>query len=681
MAACRADAWTRMQPPALHRTSPDPEPHEQARGPGFPWGSRWLHSGNRLGRRLLLYILLFSVAVSLLGTLVQLVTDYRREVRGLEERVEQIRSGYAQSIAESLWSLDEALLQMQLEGITTLPGIALAEVDSALGTHYVAGDGAQRELTRDFPLYRGSLFLGTLRVGATLEDIHAQLGSRVLVTLATEAGKTFFFALFAFFLFQRLVTQHLATMAAYTRGLDTEHLDAPLVLQRAATSGVRQDELDEVSAAINEMRESLRKELEERQRSEVASAFLAQAGGVLLESLDLEKVLPRIASVCVGTLADWCVIDLVEEGELRRVSGAHVDAAKMPLLEELQRRYPPGPGSKVPAAVAMRTGRWVLEPHVTQDSLRAVCVDDEHFRIAWKLGLQSLLTVPLVARGHALGAITFAAVEPGRYGPAELALAEELARRAAIAIDNARLYRQAEQALRLRETFLSVAGHELRTPLLPLQLRLQSLLRRGRSGAPLAQEMLLAELSSIEWQTRRLGLLVDQLLDVSHLLAGHALVLRRKRVDLREVVAGVLEGLQRQIVASGSEVVRELRGPAVGEWDPRRLELVVTGLLQNAVKFGEGKPIDVCVTPRDGWVRFVVKDRGMGMSESEQEHLFDPFNRGVPEQHFGGLGIGLYLTLQVVRAHGGTITVESRPGEGATFTVELPVGEVSSEAA
>ncbi|MFY0582526.1 substrate-binding domain-containing protein [Cystobacter fuscus] len=132
-------AWIRMANPESHAPVTS---GAQAREPGMTWGSRWLRSGNRLGRRLLLYILLFSTAVSLLGTLVQLGTDYEREVRQLEERFTQIRSSYAQGLAESLWTLDETLLRTQLEGITTLPGIVVAELDTELGTHYVAGGGA-----------------------------------------------------------------------------------------------------------------------------------------------------------------------------------------------------------------------------------------------------------------------------------------------------------------------------------------------------------------------------------------------------------------------------------------------------------------------------------------------------------------------------------------------------------
>ncbi|AKI98796.1 signal transduction histidine kinase [Archangium gephyra] len=638
--------------------------------------------GNPLGRQLLVAIVLFSLAASLVSTAVQLAADYRGEVHALEERLEQLRTSYAQSVAQSLWSLDEAPLRIQLEGMTTLPDIVRAEVDSTLGTHYEAGAAprTERGVVRSIPLYHGETLLGTLRVSATLEDIHARLRARVLVILATHAAQTFLIALFVLFVVQRRVTQHLATMAAYTRGLNPAHLDAPLVLRREAPGPSGRDELDEVCSAINEMRESLRQELGERQRSEAANALLAEAGEVLLSSLEAEQVLPRVASLCVGALADWCVIDLVEDGEVRRVGGAHGDAAKRPLLDELRRRYPPGPGSAAPSARVMRQGEPVLEPQLSEDRLRALCADEEHLRLVQALGSQSLLVVPLVARGHVVGSISLVSATPERYGPAELALARELARRAAIAIDNARLYLHAERAIRLREVFLSVAAHELRTPLLPLQLRLQSLLRRGRSGAPLEPARVLEEVAAAERQTKQLGLLVDQLLDVSLLSAGHALELRRRRVDLGELVAGVLEELRPQVEASGSEVRRELGGPAVGWWDARRVEQVVTGLVRNALKFGEGRPIDVRVTPRDGAVVLVVKDNGIGMPEGERVRLFERFGRGVPVRHYGGLGLGLYLTRRLVEAHGGSISVESRPGEGSTFTVALPVGEAPGAA-
>ncbi|HYO64669.1 MAG TPA: GAF domain-containing sensor histidine kinase [Archangium sp.] len=330
---------------------------------------------------------------------------------------------------------------------------------------------------------------------------------------------------------------------------------------------------------------------------------------------------------------------------------------KRPLLDELQRRYPPGLGSSAPSARVLRTREPVVEPRLSGERMRAMCADDAHYRLIQALGIQSLLSVPMVARGHGVGSISFVSATPERFGPAELALARELARRAAIAIDNARLYQHAERAIR--------------------QLRLQNLLRRGRSGAPLETARVLEEVAAAERQTKQLGLLVEQLLDVSHLSAGHALEPRRRRVALGELVARVLEALRPQVEASGSEVRRELRGPAVGGWDARRLEQVVTGRVRNALKFGEGRPIDVWVTPREGGVVLGVRDHGIGMPEGERERLFERFGRGVPVRHYGGLGLGLYLTRQLVEAHGGRISMESRPGEGSTFTVELPVGEAS----
>jgi signal transduction histidine kinase len=317
--------------------------------------------------------------------------------------------------------------------------------------------------------------------------------------------------------------------------------------------------------------------------------------------------------------------------------------------------------------------------------MRELCTSDAHCRLLQEIGVTSCLSVPLAVRGQVLGAITLGLNTPGRsYGPADLAQAQELARRAATAIENARLYQQAERAIRLRDIFVSVAAHELRTPLLPLRLRLQSTLRRCvRNRSSVEPDWLIRELTAAEHQTWRLGQLVDQLIDASNLGSGHPLELQRKRVDLCAVVDGVIESMRELIHASGCPLVRELRGPVFGEWDRHRLELVVFQLLHNALKFGLKKPVEVSVVPEAESVRLVVRDHGIGMSASEAAHVFERFSRGVSEQHYGGLGIGLYLVKQVVDAHGGVLSVESQPGEGSTFTVELAAGafhELSGEA-
>jgi GAF domain-containing protein len=212
---------------------------------------------------------------------------------------------------------------------------------------------------------------------------------------------------------------------------------------------------------------------EERSRS----AFLAEAGELLAEPLDTEETLVRLARLCVHSMADWCVIDVLLDGqEIRSVAGAHADPAKEPLIRELQRRYPPRWDSPHPAARVLRSGEPLLLPEMSGNELRSFCEDDEHLRLLHELGTRTGLAVPLAARGQTLGVISLSSASSGRsYGRADLELAQELARRAATAVDNARLYRKAQEAVRLRDEFLSIAAHELYTPMTSLMLSLQAL--------------------------------------------------------------------------------------------------------------------------------------------------------------------------------------------------------------
>ncbi|MFY0579071.1 sensor histidine kinase [Cystobacter fuscus] len=166
--------------------------------------------------------------------------------------------------------------------------------------------------------------------------------------------------------------------------------------------------------------------------------------------------------------------------------------------------------------------------------------------------------------------------------------------------------------------------------------------------------------------------MVDQLIDASSLSSDQPLELHRTRVDLCPVVESVLESMREQIDASGCQLVRKLQGPALGEWDQRRLEQTVFQLVHNALKFGQRRPVEVSVVPGATSVRLVVRDHGLGMSESEVAGIFDRFSRGVSDRHYGGLGIGLHLVKHHVEAHGGKLSVESQPDAGSTFTVELP---------
>lgn len=237
--------------------------------------------------------------------------------------------------------------------------------------------------------------------------------------------------------------------------------------------------------------------------------------------------------------------------------------------------------------------------------------------------------------------------------------------------ERARLWRKAQEEVRERDEFLSVASHELRTPVTALQLQLQLLQRAARRSAELLPGDLGERFASLERQTRRLSLLVNELLDVSRMRLGRV-ELRLEPLDLAELAREAAGHVEPELARSGSSLALDLQ-PVVGRWDRLRLEQVIANLLMNASKFGEGRPIELRVEPGADGALLRVSDHGIGISTEQQERVFERFVRAVPAQNFGGLGLGLYIARQLVEAHGGAIEVESAPGAGATFTVRLPL--------
>jgi signal transduction histidine kinase/integral membrane sensor domain MASE1 len=404
------------------------------------------------------------------------------------------------------------------------------------------------------------------------------------------------------------------------------------------------------------------------QQAEQRSRFLAAASETLTTSLDYEESLSALPRLCVQSLADWCVLDVVEDNKLRRLGCAHRDPSKQRLLGELAERYSPNNRSPQPAAQVLRTGEPLLLPRTTDDVIRNYSADDENARLIRELGTQTVMAVPLTVRGKLTGVLTLASATPGLpYSSNDVVFVSELGRRAAIAIDNARLYRDAQDAIRLREEFLQIASHELNTPVHGLQLAIQAMKRSGAAAA----DALAPSMARAERQVKRLARLIEELLDVSRIEAERMRV-ELEDVDLPAVVRDVTERFAEELSLAACTLELHMEEPVVGCWDRFRLEQVFTNLLSNAIKFGHGHPIEVSVGKTDGMATLVVRDHGIGIPPDRLKHIFGRFERAVSTRSYGGLGLGLYIARSIVEALGGSIRAESMPGNGATFTVELP---------
>jgi len=401
------------------------------------------------------------------------------------------------------------------------------------------------------------------------------------------------------------------------------------------------------------------------------AAFLASASALLAGSVEYGPTLESLAFLVVPRFADWCAIELAPEVAAIEPVIAHADPAKVELARRLQHRFPRRDDDTGGVTEVLRTGQARLIAEVTEAMLVAGARDAEHLQVLRDLHVRSAMIVPLQARGRTLGAITFVAAESDRrYDAEDLSVAADLAHRAALAIDNARLLDEARQSARARDDFLSIASHELRNPLNALQLVVTGM-TRAASARPeqVDADWLGPRLSRMSAQVSRLVELVERLLDVSRLSAGPP-VLEPERLDLAALAREVAERHGEQL-ASG-QLRLSADAEVVGEWDRLRLDHVLSNLLSNAVKYGDGKPIDLEVSDLGERARIVVQDRGIGIPAELRGRIFERFQRGAVGRRYDGFGLGLWIARRAVEASGGTLSVESEPGEGARFEVELP---------
>ena len=425
---------------------------------------------------------------------------------------------------------------------------------------------------------------------------------------------------------------------------------------------------------------------EEHRQSERRD-FLLRATQELSSSLDYERTLTAVARMATPKLADWCSVDIVEGDQIKRLATTHVDPEKVALVMELERRYPRNLRGDSGASRAIRTGEPQLLPEIPREMLVAAAVDQEHLALIDRLQLYSYMVVPFRAGGAPIGAIVFATAESRRrYTEADLELARELADRAALAITNARLFAEVERARasttmrladevqrremaesesRFAEMFVGILGHDLRNPLNAVLMSARLLQRRGEADPKAIERIVSSAL--------RMSNMVGQLLDLTRSRLGGGITLQKEMVDLTSTISDIVDEVRN--ARPGRDIRWAHPGGATALVDADRMAQVVSNLLGNALEYGDPQQPVTLSLSRDsaGDLELSIHNMGPPIPEPLLPVIFDPFRRTTARgERSRGLGLGLFITQQIVLAHGGTIDVRSSAESGTTFTVRVP---------
>jgi PAS domain S-box-containing protein len=440
-------------------------------------------------------------------------------------------------------------------------------------------------------------------------------------------------------------------------------------------------------------------DIEDIQRLGAEQRFLAETSSTLAASLDYQTTLRTIAQLAVPFLADYCFFDIVTtDDRIERVTWHHVNPEAQAWFGQAP-QFVPQVTDAHPVAQVLLSGEAIFVPQVTDEWMQSIATSPGHLQFMRTAQLQSTMTVPLIARDRRLGALTVCyTAESGRvYSEADLALAKELAHRAALALDNAQLYHQAQEANRIKDEFLAVLSHELRSPLNPI-LGWTKLLRTRKFDAVATDRAL----ATIERNAKVQIQLIDDLLDVARILRGK-LSLEVTSVDLATTIEAAIETVRLAAEAKSIRIQTDFAydvGPVAG--DAGRLQQVVWNLLSNAVKFTPaGGQIHVQLerveweqgneraggstfppqppglsAPQPHLAQITITDTGKGISPEFLPYIFDYFRQADSSttRKFGGLGLGLAIVRHIVEVHGGTVhAVSPGEGQGASFIVRLPL--------
>jgi len=402
--------------------------------------------------------------------------------------------------------------------------------------------------------------------------------------------------------------------------------------------------------------------------------FLAEASELLEGSLDYQETLTNVLRLAVPKIADYAIVALLaEDGSLHWGSAMHRDSAKASLVDRLQAYVPDILTQSHPSAEAVRSGKTQVIDAVGDDYLRSVARDETHLELLHELAPTSYIVIPLTARGRTIGSLLFATARAsGRhYTDRDVVIANEMGKRISLAIDNALLYRAAEQAARLREEMVQVVSHDLKNPLATIQMA-ADFLTDDIVPNDAAHSLERKQLDVIRRSAARMHRLIHDLLDVGAIEAGHF------QVEMSPTPAGALVDdaveLLRPLATAKDIALRVDVAPGLPSVNVHRERMlqVFSNIGGNAIKFTpDGGQVEIRASTHPGGVEFAIRDNGPGIAPNDLPHIFDRYWQ--PKKHTRmGTGLGLAIAKRIVEVHGGQIRVESELGRGSCFTLLLP---------
>ncbi len=445
--------------------------------------------------------------------------------------------------------------------------------------------------------------------------------------------------------------------------------------------GIKKDgEYFEMSLSISPMKNSSGKvigastiirDVTERNRRQALEQHMAEASSILASSLNYRATLAQIAQLAVPEVADWCAIDLLEGDQIEQLVIAHSDPEIVSLAQEWRKFFPISINDPHGIGLALRSGKSQVYPIITDQMIQKAAKNKHQLEILKSIAFRSSMVIPFSIRDKVIGSITYVFTQSSdrHFNRGDVAYAEELADRIAVSIDNAKLFAASEEAVRARDEFLSIASHELKTPITSIKAFIQILqLHFKKRNDPESEKLL----QRAEVQVSRLISLISDLLDVTKIQAGK-LAFHWEKCDLESIISEVVADFE--TTTKTHTIVKEGSSKKLVECDCQRIAQVLNNLISNAIKYSpHANKVIVTVSSTAKEVIVHVTDFGFGIPKEKQSHVFERFFRGEDEHYskLASLGLGLYISAEIVHRHRGRIWLESKEGEGSTFSFALP---------